>query len=65
MKDFIIFGVLLLILFMLMTKSDSKYGYNKYGYRKYGYNKNKNKTEGGGSFGTHKVDGEEEYFEDY
>ena len=52
MKDFIIFGVLLLILFMLMSKSDSKYGYNKYGYRKYGYNKNK--TEGGGSCGNHK-----------
>jgi len=56
MKDFIIFGVLLLILFMLMTKSDYKYGYkknnkdkkysyNKYGYRKYGYNKEKNVEE--------------------
>ena len=62
MKDFIIFGVLLLILFMLMSKSDSKYGYNKYGYRKYGYNKNK--TEGGGSCGAHKEEDEGEEEED-
>ena len=62
MKDFIIFGILLLILFMLMTKSDSKYGYNKYGYRKYGYNKNK--TEGGGSCGAHKKEDEEDEDED-
>jgi len=58
MKDLIIFAVLLLILFMLMTKSDSKYGYNKYGYRKYGYNKNK--TEGGGSCGAHQEEEDEE-----
>ena len=47
MKDLIIFAVLLFFLFMLMTKSDDKYGYNKYGYRKYGYNKNKKETVGG------------------